>query len=75
MRKSAVAPSRRACSRAWRTASVGEVDPYQPGPGAGGDLQAVAATAAGQVHQRAAREQAQRHGGFGDPVGLRVRAP
>jgi hypothetical protein len=63
-----VAPSRRAL-RAWRTASAGEVDPYQPGPGAGGgDLQAIAATAAGQVHQRAAREQAQPRGGLGNPV-------
>jgi hypothetical protein len=37
-----VRPSRHACSQACRTASAEKSAPYQPGPGAGGDLQAAA---------------------------------
>ena len=43
-----------------------EVHPHQPGPGAGGDLQAVAPAAAGHVQHGVAGRQAQRFGDRGD---------
>ena len=46
---------------------AGEVDAHQPGPAAGGDLQAVPPAAAGQIQQDAAGRQAQGPGGLGDP--------
>jgi hypothetical protein len=73
MPKSAVRPSRRAAQPPCVLAGLadrlgGKVDPHQPGPGAGGDLKAVAPAAAGQVQQGVAGRQAQGADDLGDPL-------